>query len=214
MVIIMKIERISHNKIKVTLSIDDLEQWNIDIENLSYNSPETQEMFWNMMKRAETETGFYVDDSQLIVEAMPLQSEGFVIIITRVDEEDDFESIHKYIKNKFRKSELRVKRKNKKISSTLMLYMFSSFEDVCSASARLIDIYDGESTLYKYKQYYYLTLTRNCTINSYPESIETILSDYGQKISHPSIQEGFLNEHATKIVENNAIEVLSNYFCK
>ncbi|MDK2801407.1 MAG: adapter protein MecA 1/2 [Clostridiales bacterium] len=210
----MKIERISHNKIKVTLSVDDLERWNIDIENLSYNSPETQEMFWDMMRRAEIETGFYVDDSQLIIEAMPLQSEGFVIIITRVADDDDFESIHKYIKNKFRKSELRVKRKNKKIGSSLMLYMFSSFDDVCAISERLWNIYVGESTLYKYKEYYYLTLTKNCTIDSCPEVIEVILSEYGRKINHPSIQEGFLNEHATKIIENNALDVLKSYFSK
>jgi adapter protein MecA 1/2 len=208
----MKIERISHNKIKVTLSVDDLEEWNIDIENLSYNSPETQEMFWNMMKKAELEAGFYVDDSQLIIEAMPLQSEGFVIIVTRVDEDDDFESIHKYIKSKFKKSELRVKRKNKKICSGLMIYMFSDFDDICSASTRLLNIYAGESTLYRYKDYYYLALTRNCTLNSLPETVETILTEYGHKIPHPSIQEGFLNEHGSKIIENNALEVLQQYF--
>ncbi|WHH61046.1 adaptor protein MecA [Petroclostridium sp. X23] len=208
----MKIERISHNKIKVTLSIDDLEEWNIDIENLSYNSPETQEMFWNMMKKAELEAGFYVDDSQLIIEAMPLQSEGFVIIVTRVDEDDDFESIHKYIKSKFKKSELRVKRKNKKICSGLMIYMFSDFDDICSASTRLLNIYAGESTLYRYKDYYYLALTRNCTLNSLPETVETILTEYGHKIPHASIQEGFLNEHGSKIIENNALEVLQQYF--
>lgn len=208
----MKIERISHNKIKVTLSIDDLEEWNIDVENLSYNSPETQEMFWSMMKKAELEAGFYVDDSQLVVEAMPLQSEGFVIMVTRVDEDDDFESIHKYIKSKFKKSELRVKRKSKRIGSSLMIYMFSNFEDICAASMRLSDIYSGESTLYKYKEYYYLTLTKNCTSNSSPETVEAILSEYGKKISHTSIQEGFLNEHAVKMIDNNAVEVLQEYF--
>lgn len=209
---IMKIERIGQNKIKVTLSIDDLEEWNIDFENLSYNSPEAQEMFWNMMKRAEAETGFYVDDSQLIVEAMPMQSDGFVIVITRVDEEDDFESIHKYIKNKFRKSELRVKKKNKKITSSLILYMFSSFDDVCSVSTQLAGAYLGESTLYKYKNYYYLCLTRNSSTNSFPEAVEMILSEYGTKITYPFIQEGFLNEHSELLIENSALETLQQYF--
>ncbi|MGE4282690.1 MAG: adaptor protein MecA [Clostridia bacterium] len=208
----MKIERVSHNKIKVILSIDDLEEWNIDIDNLSYNSPETQEMFWNMMKKAELEAGFYVDDSQLIIEAMSLQSEGFVIMVTRVDENDDFESIHKYIKSRFKKSELRVKRRSKKISSSLMIYIFSEFEAICSVSSRLLDIYSGESTLYKYKDYYYLALTRNCTVNSLPETVEAILSEYGRKLPRSSIQEGFLNEHAVKMIENNAIDILQEYF--
>ena len=208
----MRIERISHNKIKVTLSFDDLEKWDIDIESLSYNSPEAQEMFWNMMKRAEVETGFYVDDSQLIIEAMPLEREGFVIVVTRVDDDDDFESIHKYIKNKFRKSELRVKKKSKKISSTLLIYTFEEFDDICAASMRLMDIYIGDSSLYKYKSQYYLVLTRNCSFSNNPETIETLLSEYGQKLTHCSIQEGFLNEHGTMIIESDALEILRGYF--
>ena len=210
----MRIERISQNKIKVTLSLADLEEWKIDVENLSYNSPEAQEMFWNMMKRAESETGFYVDDSQLIVEAMPLQTDGFVIIITRVDENDDFESIHKFIRNKFRKSELRVKKKTKKVSTGIVLYMFSEFEDLCLACNRLKNIYNGESTLYKYKDFYYLSLMRNCSLNSSPEAVEVILSDYAQKIASPLIQEGFLNEHAEKIIDGDAVDILQDYFSK
>lgn len=210
----MKIERISHNKIKVTLTFDDLERWDVDIDSLSYNSPEAQEMFWNVMKRAEVETGFYVDDSQLIIEAMPMESEGFVIIVTRVDEDDDFESIHKYIKNRFRKSELRVKKRSRKVSSTLAIYVFDEFDDVCSVSMRLMDIFIGDSTLYKYKNNYYLVMTRNCTLENEPETIDAILSEYARKVSHSSIQEGFLNEHGTVIIENDALEILRGYFSK
>lgn len=210
--IIMKIERIAPNKIKVTLSMDDLEEWNVDFENLSYNSPEAQEMFWNMMKRAEVEAGFYVDDSQLIIEAMPLQSDCFVIIITRIDEDDDFESIHKYIKNRFKKSELRVKRKSKRISSNIIMFMFSEFDDVCLACSNIYDIYLGESTLYKCNNNYYLCLTRSSANNSSPAAIEAILTEYGKKVPNPFIQEGYLNEHGDKLIENTAVETLHEYF--
>jgi len=208
----MKIERIGHNKIKITLSIGDLEEWNVDFENLSYNSPEAQEMFWNIMRRAEIETGFYVDDSQLIIEAMPLRSDSFVVFITRVDEDEDFESIHKYIKSKFKKSELRVKKKSKKISSGIIMFMFSTFEDVCMACSSIYDIYSGESTLYKYGDCYYLCLTRNSNVNSKPHYIETMLCEYGRKLSNPFLQEGFLNEYAEKIIEDHAVETLKKYF--
>ncbi len=208
----MKIERIDSNKIKITLSIDELESWNVDIDDLSYNTPEVQEMFWTMMKKAEVETGFYVDDSQLIIEAMPLHSDGFVIVITRVEEDEDFESIHKYIKNRFKKSELRVKKKSKKIHSTILTYIFDDFDNVCDASIRLNSMYNGNSNLYNYKNYYYLLLTRNSSSDNSPEDVETILSEYGDKVENSSIIEGFLNEHGEKIIKNNAIETLNNYF--
>ncbi|NMA66360.1 MAG: adaptor protein MecA [Clostridiaceae bacterium] len=94
-----------------------------------------------------------------------------------------------------------------------MFYMFDNFDDVCEASVHLSDMYNGESTLFKYKDYYYLSITKNCALNNYnSESVEALLSEYGRKVAHPLIQEGFLNEHATIIIESNAIGILNNYF--
>ena len=42
----MKIERIAPNKIKITLSVEDLKKWDVNFESLTYNSPEAQELFW------------------------------------------------------------------------------------------------------------------------------------------------------------------------
>ena len=208
----MKIERISHNKIKVILSADDLKEWNIDFDSLSYSSIEAQEMFWSLMEQAERETGFYVDDSQLIIEAMPFDAEGFVIIITRVDDEDDFESIHKYIKNKYRKSELKVKKRNKKTSTNKLIYIFSEFDHVCDACKRLLSVSIDDSALYQHKDFYYLVLTKNSALDIHLEEIETMLVEYGKKVNYPLIQEGFLNEHGTKIIENDAIDILNTHF--
>ncbi|HEX3028346.1 MAG TPA: adaptor protein MecA, partial [Clostridia bacterium] len=118
----MKIERVNDNVIKVTISIDDLEERNIDLSSLNYNSPAAQELFWDMMEQAEIEFGFNTSDSQLAIEAIPDSGEGVVITITRIDEDGDFESIHKYIKNRFRKNDLRVKKKSHKILSSIMIY--------------------------------------------------------------------------------------------
>ncbi len=211
-VIVVRIERIGHNKIKVILSLDDLQKWDINIDDLSYGSPQTQEMFWNMLKRAEVETGFYVDNSQLIVEARPLPSEGFVITVTRVEENDDFESIHKYIKNKFRRTELRVKKKTKMLHSNVMLYLFHTFEDACHISSLLNTVYTGESKLYKYKDFYYLSLISSCEIKDDLQKTELLLNEYGEKVKHAFVQEGFLNEYATLLIDGNAIQTLSKHF--
>ena len=110
----MKIEKINENKIKVTISFNDLEERNIDLNSLNYNSPETQELFWDMMEQAEIQLGFTASDAQLCIEAVADADEGFVILITKMDEDNEFESIHKYIKNRFRRADLRVKKKTKK----------------------------------------------------------------------------------------------------
>ena len=208
----MKIERISDNIIKVTISLNDLEERNIDLSSLNYNSPAAQELFWDMMEQAEVQFGFNVSDSQLIIEPIPDSDEGFIITITKIDDEGDFESIHKYIKNKFRKSDIRVKKKGRKVLSTVVVYSFNSFEDLCALGKKLQPLYTGDSTLYRCRETYYLLLTRSNFTVSDSKMFEILLSEYGRKISNAGFYEGYLNEYGTRIVENNAIEVLNSYF--
>lgn len=208
----MKIERISDKIIRVTISMNDLEERNIDLTSLNYNSPAAQELFWDMMEQAEAELGFSISDSQLIIEPTADSNEGFIITITKVDEDGDFESIQKYIKNRFKRADIRVKKKGRKVLSTVLLYSFNSFEDLCELCTLLKDNYTGDSTLYKYKSTYYLSLIRSgITVNN-PKAFESMLGEYGSRVHNTSFFEGFLDEYATVIAENNAIEVLCNYF--
>lgn len=208
----MKIEKINDNMIKVTISLSDLEERNIDLNSLNYNSPAAQELFWDMMEQAEIQFGFNVSDSQLIIEPTSDSGEGFIITITKMDEDGDFESIQKYIKNRFKKADVKLKKKGRKVLSTIMIYCFSSFEDLCSMSKRMDAMYSGESTLYKYKSTYYLVLTRSSFTVADPKSFDILLSEYGRKVSNVGFYEGYLNEYGTKIVEYNALEVLNSYF--
>jgi adapter protein MecA 1/2 len=210
MVMNMKIEKVTENKIKVTISINDLEERNIDLNSLNYNSP--QELFWDMMEQAEIQLGFNASDSQLCIEAIPDSDEGFIITITKLDEDGDFESIQKYIKSKFKKSDLKVKKKNRKICSTIMIYSFKDFEDVCSLSEKIRTRYTGDSSLYKIKETYYLILTRNSFTVSDSKMFELMLSEYGNKISNVGFYEGYLNEYGTRIVEYNALDTICNFF--
>ena len=63
----MRIERIGENKIRIFVSYDDLEERDIDLDAFNYNSPETQELFWDLMEQAEIELGFDAQDSQLFL---------------------------------------------------------------------------------------------------------------------------------------------------
>lgn len=208
----MKIERISENMIKVTISLSDLEERNIDLESLNYNSPATQELFWDMMEKAEIEFGFNVSDSQLVIEPVPDTDEGFIITITRLDEDGDFESIHKYIKNRFKKSDLRVKKKSRKVCSTAAVYSFASFDDLCLLCKEINTLYCGESSLYKYGNTYYLTLTRSNFTVANTKLFDILLSEYGHKVKNSNFYEGYLNEHGTSIAEGNAVQIVCKYF--
>jgi len=148
----MKIEKINENKIKVTISIDDLLERNIDLDTLNYNTPAAQEC------SGHDGTGgnpvrFWCFRFPDMCWGYPWSWRRFVIIITKLDEDGEFESIHKYIKNRFRKSDLRVRKRNSRVSSSIVIYFFNNFEDLCSVCQKLRDIYSGESTLYRLKEF-------------------------------------------------------------
>jgi adapter protein MecA 1/2 len=211
-VITMKIEKISENIIKVTISINDLEERNIDFNALNYNSPATQEFFWDMMEQAEEQLGFSLSDSQLIIEPVPVTNDGFIITITKVDEDGDFESIQKYIKSKLKKSDLKVKKKSRRVCSSLFIYSFSSIDDVCSLAKKLDGLYSGETTLYKCKGTYYLMLNRSGLTIANTKIFELTLNEYGMKIGNVNFFEGYMNEYGEKIIEYKALEMLKQYF--
>ncbi|NTV88792.1 MAG: adaptor protein MecA [Clostridiales bacterium] len=208
----MKIEKINENMIKVTVSLNDLEERNIDLNALNYNSPAAQELFWDMMEQAEEQYGFNMSDSQLVIEPIPDSTDGFIITITKMDEDGDFESIQKYIKSKLKKSDLKVKRRSRKVMATIMILGFNDIDDACLLSKRIANIYSGESSLFKCKDTYYLVMTKSNIITPETGSLEIMLAEYGRRILNTSFFEGYLNEYGEKIIENNALEVLRKYF--
>lgn len=207
----MKIERISETEIKITISIDDLEERNIDFDALSANTIAAQELLLDMMEQVEDQFGTPVGELQFMIEPDPNYTDGFIITITKVEDEE-FESIQKYIKNKYRKNDLKVKKKGRRVFSTVAIYSFDSLDDVCTLSGKLSSIYSGESTLYKHNGSYYLVLTKSSLTVSNPRLFELLLNEFGRKVSHPSFFEGYINEYGTKLIDCNAIEVLSQYF--
>lgn len=204
----MKIERIAPNKIKVSLSIEDLKEWDVSFESLTYNSPEAQDLFWSLIRRAEHEAGFYADGSQLVVEATPVKNDGFVMIITRIDDGEE-NPAQKYIKPRIKK-DLRPRKKHRIITNP-MVFEFNSFDDVIDACKNIENRFSGTSSLHKYNDSYFLTFY---IANDFlAEDLDVILTEFARKESRNAlIKTGELAEHGTVLVESNAVESLSAHF--
>lgn len=208
----MKIEKVNDNRIRVTLSNSDLEERNLDFSSLSYNSPQAQVLFWDMLHQAEIEFGFSATDAQLFIEATPGSGDNFIVTLTKIEEDGDFESIQKYIRNRFRKSELRIRKKNKKVSTGVIVYSFGDFEDLCSVAWKISDLYNGDSTLYKCDNMYYLVMTENSIASTNPAFFELTMGEYGSKVANTAFVDGYLSEYGTKMIEYNALEIIKDFF--
>lgn len=88
----MKIERISENQIRCTLTREDLASRRINLRELAYGSEKAKMLFQDMMQEAFREFGFSVENSPLMIEAIPISGDAIVLIITRVDDPEELDS--------------------------------------------------------------------------------------------------------------------------
>lgn len=88
----MKIEKISDNQIRCTLTREDLEERGINLSELAYGSDKAKDLFRDMMYQASVDFGFEADSAPLMIEAIPMNPERIVLIITRVDNPDELDT--------------------------------------------------------------------------------------------------------------------------
>lgn len=87
----MKIERINDNQIRCTLNKHDLNERHLKISELAYGSDKAKELFRDMMEQASIDFGFEADDIPLMIEAIPTSKESVILVITKVDDPEEFE---------------------------------------------------------------------------------------------------------------------------
>ena len=88
----MKIERISENQIRCTLTHSDLAERHIELKELAYGSAKARELFHELILAAASEVGFHVENMPLMVEAIPMTMDSIVLIVTRVEDPDELDT--------------------------------------------------------------------------------------------------------------------------
>ncbi|RKM56146.1 adaptor protein MecA [Butyrivibrio sp. CB08] len=88
----MKIERVNDHQIRCTLTRDDLAKRDLKITELAYGTEKAKELFQDMMQQANIEFGFEAEDTPLMIEAIPINSECIVLVITKVDDPDELDT--------------------------------------------------------------------------------------------------------------------------
>ena len=87
----MRIERINDNQIRCTLSKRDLAERHLKISELVYGSDKAKKLFRDMMEQAHMDYGFEAEDIPLMIEAIPTSRDSIVLLITKVDNPEEFE---------------------------------------------------------------------------------------------------------------------------
>lgn len=198
----MKIEKLTENKIKITINIDDLAEKNIDLYSFMHNTPETQDLFWDILSKAEKECGFNVDNSMICVEASTSGAGNFVLIVTKTNEKPVLTT---NLNNIYRKKNLKLKRKNISLELPQNIYQFESFDDICDF-VKIIDISKIENnTLYSMNEKYYLQ-TSNMPFSN--------ILEYASIARNSKMLDSRLKEYGKILISQNALQTVSKYFNK
>ena len=88
----MRIEKINENQIRCTLSREDLEQRNIRLSEFAYGTPRARSLFREMMRWASYKFGFEAEDIPLVIDAVPISSDGIVLIVTKIPYPDELDT--------------------------------------------------------------------------------------------------------------------------
>ena len=88
----MKIEKVNDHQIRCTLTKADLLDRKLKISELAYGTEKAKSLFRDMMQQASYEFGFEADDIPLMIEAIPINSECIVLIITKVEDPEELDT--------------------------------------------------------------------------------------------------------------------------
>ena len=189
----MKMERITNNKIKIFLTLDDLMDRGISKEDILGNSLKVQKMFQEMVEEACESLNFKMIGS-IAIEIFTLPAQGLIIIISK-DEDESWDDVEDF--------NLRVKYDD----CPHILYFFKDFEDLIQLSYHLTNQSRLNSTLYYYNEQYYLL------IEDVPESLYdqviSIAAEYGNASTLTLYR---MNEYGACLIEKEAIQVITSHF--
>lgn len=160
----MQIEKVNNNKLKVTLSSNDLKECNIDLNTFMANSLESQDLFLDILDLAEEKFNFYVDNSKLVIESISLANNIFIFTITKLA---DF----------------------KTTDSQNYIYCFDNFDQFSDLLSSINQ--NNFAHLYTYQNKFYLIINKNnkmCSVidefSNYKfnsDSLENVLIEHGTK---------------------------------
>lgn len=88
----MKIEKLNENQIRCTLTKEDLASRKLKISELAYGSEKAKNLFRDMMRQANFEFGFEAEDIPLMIEAVPVNGDCIVLIVTKVEDPEELDT--------------------------------------------------------------------------------------------------------------------------
>lgn len=226
----LKVEKISDNKIKITLTIDELSERKITLKDIEKNHSKAQDLFMDLLEESNLQDDFIDENAELFVEATSDNSNFFMITITKVNYLKALPNYNllktsKGMQNKIKTKRPSISKKNaagklpkdveikQDIDPKVLyniksfIYKFDNMDDLSSFCKKAIgdSLFVGSNCLYKHNNNYFIVF-KNSTIKK-QEFMKTfrLLSEYCSSYYSSNLDKALISERAELILDKNAI---------
>lgn len=221
----MRIERISNNQIRCTLTSVDLGARNLNLNELAYGSDSARMLFREMLARASYEVGFQTDNYPLMVEAIPMSNDSILIIVTKVEDPEEVDTRFARFAPPIMDEgfsfdmkgldvlegalDLSNKETRSGQGSSVRAFSFDSLDHFMEGAKAVGPGYKGHNTLYKNTKYY-LLMENDGALPLEFASACNILSEYGKKLPTTYSTQSYYNEHYEVMIKDHAIQSMAS----
>ena len=204
----MKFEKIGENKLKITLSNEELPS-SQNLDEFMKDSDKAKSSFLRLLDEARETVGFNTQDYKIKIEAKLLNNGDYIFLITRLV--------------KLRSGAITVKPrrviKNHNKNYIYSVYQFNSFDDFCGLCSYLksqkinyLNNLCKSCVLYQYGSFYYLVFT---SINKNYKKLPMFLSsitEFSKYFSSKKVFISTLKEYGKLAIDDNALLLCQKYF--
>ncbi len=199
----MNIEKLSPDKLRVTLESAELDRYDLDYISISNESPGTRRMLKDILVAALSSVGFSAKGSRLLVEVLPGKNEGCVLYVTKLNAEPARRGT----------SETPPRR----AAAKGYLLACDTLEDIIGATGRFAsypDIPLRRSSLYEMNGRYLLLFfpVRFGMSGGRFNALLAEISEYGKTGEAGPLREAVMAEHGKLIQKERAVEQFIRYF--
>jgi len=173
----MKIVKLEKDKIKVILTQSDLDNMDIDINDITPNSPEISKFLSEILRTVKEETGFTIEDSQTVVEATTFGM-GVILVFSKVKKN--------YVKG------IKAIKKDDRVA-----YEFFGFDDLLGLLVNVDYASILDMRLYQYMNSFFITLPKN--------NVPILIYEYSLKNRSSCIAESLLSEYGRFLGDGKSI---------
>lgn len=216
----MELIKISSSRLKIMLSSEDMDSFELNCSDADRNTPRAREAFKRILKKAKEMSGFDIGCEKLFIQLYPSRAGGCELFVSKLETEDrlagaDTTDAKNVYSAELAADELEAggKRRYISASNTVCAFRFDSFSQLLDACRRLFchaEAIQASSVYRDENAKYHLLLEIDGDERDFAEQSGIFMSEYGESEKSERLLM-YISEHGRVICRESAVETLSKY---